>query len=84
MIQRTQKTTDDAKKEIALIEAKLKTRLNEKGYGTFVTGHEMLGVIDEEMLELKMAVIANDPHALEHELTDIAVACIWSLVSLRK
>jgi hypothetical protein len=61
MIERIQKTIDEAKSEIALIESKLKTRLDEKGYGIFVTNHEMLGVIDEEMLELKMAVIANDP-----------------------
>jgi hypothetical protein len=84
MTLRIEQTMDDARREIALIETKLKSRLDEKGYGIFVSSHEMLGVIDEEMLELKMAVIANDRHAIEHELIDIAVACIWSLVSLRR
>lgn len=59
-------------------------RLEEKGRGAFVSNHEMLGVITEEYHELIEAIHRNDSIDVASELSDIAVACLVSLASLRE
>lgn len=61
---------------------KLGSRLIQKGSGTFKSSHEILGVVTEEYDELIQAVRSNDNKKLEHELIDIAVACVFGLASI--
>ena len=57
-------------------------RIEEKGRGAFTSNHEMLGIIAEEYHELIEAVRQNDPVDVANELSDIAVACLFSLASM--
>lgn len=67
---------------LAIIGNKLHSRLEEKGKHTFISPHEILGIVTEEYKELIDAVQADKLAILEHELIDVAVACVWGLVSL--
>jgi hypothetical protein len=58
--------------------------LNEKGYHSFSSIHEILGVVDEEHHELKDAVKHNNHEEIKQELLDIAVGCIWGVVSINE
>jgi predicted transcriptional regulator len=62
---------------------RLNERLSEKGRGIFLSSHEALGVITEEILELIDAVHQHDPESIKEELIDVAVAAIWGLVSVK-
>ena len=62
---------------------KMRARLEEKGYGSFTSIHEVLGMMSEEHQELIDAVHANDWDQLDKELLDIAVGAIFSLACLR-
>lgn len=64
---------------------KLLTRLKEKGYGSYASRHEILGIIEEEMLELKEAVRINTPRGYiryKEELMDVAVAALFGYISM--
>lgn len=59
------------------------SRMSEKhGEGSFASTHEIIGVLEEEMLELKEAAHRNHQEDVKKELLDIitaawfAVACI--------
>ena len=58
-------------------------RLEEKGYGSFISYHETLGVVTEEYFELVDAVRSNDVEHIKDELMDLAVAVIFGHASLR-
>ena len=60
----------------------LEMRLEEKGYRTYASSHEISGIVDEEVNEMKEAVHDNDNEYLRKELIDIAVAAIWGIVSI--
>jgi hypothetical protein len=60
----------------------LEERLAEKGYHTFVSSHEISGVLREEYKEVGDAVHLNSNEFLRKELIDLAVACIWGIVSI--
>jgi len=45
-------------------------------YGPYSSPHEVLGVLEEEFLELKQAIHANDWKAARAEAGDIAAVCI--------
>ena len=62
---------------------KLESRLRERGTGIFISQHEILGIVYEEMSEYVGAVHKNDHDAQEKELLDIAVAAVWGIVSIR-
>lgn len=51
-------------------------RLSEKGFGTFVSSHEARGIIHEEVIELFEAFSDKNPAEIEHELKDVALACL--------
>ena len=56
----------------------LSRRLNQKGFGTLASKHEILGVITEEYHELIHAIESNVPlEQVQKELRDIAVGCIF-------
>lgn len=71
--------TDSA---IRSIRDALERRLEEKGYSTYASTHEISGIIEEEYDEMKECVHDNDQQHLRKELIDIAVAVIWSIVSI--
>lgn len=72
---------DDA---IKIVAEKLEFRLKQKGNKTFTSTHEILGVVAEEYAELIHAVQNNNPAEVIEELKDIAVACIFGIVSINK
>jgi len=59
----------------------LSQRLDQKGRGIFVSSHETLGIIAEEVGELEESVRTNNPDKQKHELMDIAVAAILGVAS---
>jgi len=53
-------------------------RINQKGYGTWKSSHEIYGIIAEEVMELLQAIHDNKPlEEVQKELIDIAVACLF-------
>lgn len=66
-----------------LVMGRMQERLQEKGRGSFVSIHEISGIVLEEHTEIQDAVHLNDHGLLYSELEDMAVACIFSLASLR-
>jgi NTP pyrophosphatase (non-canonical NTP hydrolase) len=68
----------------ALDEARseLSRRLGQKGYGGFVSTHEMFGKLMEEVNELSEALHDNDQEQFIAELKDIVVAALFSLASI--
>ena len=60
----------------------LRFRLKEKGYGTFASRHEALGVIVTEMQELTHAVEHEHSAEIKHELMDVAVRCVFAVACM--
>jgi hypothetical protein len=60
----------------------LEQRLEEKGFHTFTSSHEISGILKEEYKEMGDAVHLNNNEFLRKELIDLAVACIWGIVSM--
>lgn len=58
-------------------------RLAEKGYGVFVSRHEILGAATEEFLELVQAVQGGTEIDLVEELIDLAVACVFGAACIQ-
>lgn len=67
---------------LKLTAEKLSFRLQQKGYGTFTSSHEILGVITEEYHELIEAVKSNTLNEVKEELKDIAVGCIFAIACI--
>ena len=61
---------------------RLYDRLNQKGYGTFSSTHEVLGMITEEYYELIEAVKSNKMSDVKDELEDIAVGCLFAIACI--
>lgn len=63
----------------------LSQKLNKSGYGAFLGKHEILGVLEQELFELKKAI--HEEHLgikpVKNELMDIAVACVFSVACIR-
>ena len=59
-------------------------RLREKGYGSFVSVHEILGVLDEELYEYRTEVHSKSKNQQLKidELIDIAVGAIIGIASI--
>ena len=66
----------------AAIAASLDEEIHRKGKGVFLSSHESLGVIEEEMHELREAVRGGNLDHVRKELLDIAVAAMWAIGSL--
>jgi NTP pyrophosphatase (non-canonical NTP hydrolase) len=76
---RTQLTDEQIKMAVDKVTEKLQFRLNQKGYGTFASKHEILGVITEEFKEFVDAVHSKDYEEMKSEIIDLAVGCIFGL-----
>ncbi len=61
---------------------KLNKRLEQKSSSVFISSHEILGIVSEEFREFEDEVKKNDQVGIREELIDIAVGCIWGLVSI--
>ena len=58
-------------------------RLEEKGYGTWLSRHEILGFLTEEYTEAVEAIHSGTLDDIEAELTDIAVGCLFGIACIR-
>ena len=79
MISSERPQLDHATVETAIndFRTELNRRLNEKGYGSWLSRHEILGVLEEELLELKDAVHNKSFSDIRSELLDIAVGAVF-------
>jgi hypothetical protein len=60
-------------------------KIKEKGDMSFISTHEIDGVIDEEFREWKDEVrLNNGEHTKLQELSDIMVAAFWGIISIRQ
>ena len=75
----SERIIDETVEEFANI---LRFRLKEKGYGTFASRHEVLGVIETEMRELEDAVEHQHNDEIRHELMDVAVGCVFGVACI--
>lgn len=58
-------------------------KLKQKGSGAFVSRKEIVGVVDEEIQEVKVESHARNDKDLEIELFDLAVGALWGISSMR-
>ena len=76
-----QKHIDSA---IRVLKNNIDARLYEKGWGSFASRHEILGILTEEMAELNEAITDEFGFKeIEGELFDIAVGCIFGIACIR-
>lgn len=62
---------------------KLYMRLEQKGYGSWLSRHEILGIIAEESFkEVVDAVHRGSLEELREELLDVAVGCIFGVACI--
>lgn len=54
-----------------------------KGNGAFLSMHECMGALDEEVRELKDAVHEGSVVGFDEEMLDVAVAAVFSVASQR-
>ena len=52
--------------------------LDKKGYGAWLSSHEILGIITEEYKELVDAVHSGTKEQMKQELLDVAVGCVFA------
>ncbi len=85
---RKQISEQKVKEAAATVRYHLLDRLDQKGYGTFVSRHELYGIIAEEYREFEEAVHsadlqnANAATSIKAELVDIAVGCIFGIACI--
>jgi NTP pyrophosphatase (non-canonical NTP hydrolase) len=81
---RTQLNKDQIDLGIEKLTIQLLKTLQKKGYGTFASSHEILGVLKEEFDEFADAIHSNNREELKKELMDIAVVCVFGYVCLKE
>jgi hypothetical protein len=81
--QRHQLTMTDLQAAAASVMDKTDYRARQKGMGVMSSGHEILGIIQEEVQEYQDEVHGKtNKEAKIEELKDIAVAAIWGIASI--
>lgn len=60
----------------------LHKRIQEKGRKSFIGPHEMWGIIDEEVDEMKLAIHGDDRGKTVAEMLDVSVGCLFSVASI--
>ncbi|MFA5262045.1 MAG: MazG nucleotide pyrophosphohydrolase domain-containing protein [Candidatus Omnitrophota bacterium] len=74
---------DTVMNAVAETRKKLLFRLMEqKGYGTWTSRHEILGFLTEEYAEVVEAVHSGSLDELKEELLDVAVGCIFAIACI--
>jgi len=79
---RPQVTEEEVTETLETIQAMLEYRLEQKGRGAYASRHECLGIVEEEIHELREAVRSGELTDVGAELIDIAVAAIFGLASI--
>lgn len=83
MIEHRKQITDSSiNKGLIALTGALNHRLEEKGYGTFASRHEVQGIITEEYHELIEALKSNNTEEFRAELLDLAVACVFGVICI--
>jgi NTP pyrophosphatase (non-canonical NTP hydrolase) len=77
---RVQVEEEHIRQGLKFLTQKLRYRLEEKGKGTFSSRHEILGVLEEEMYELRRAVCGENNIRVADELLDVAVAAVYGYI----
>jgi len=60
----------------------MRDRLNEKGPGSFVSRHEILGALQEEWDEFKETVHSSTFSDTKDELFDLAVGAVFAIACI--
>jgi len=81
MIKRPQIKKDAEDEILYRVQRWLEMRLRQKGRRQLASRHELLGILDEEMAELREAVHSGTRAAIDSECLDVAVAAIMGLLS---
>ena len=76
-IKRVQISKQQVDASLEILKKEIYRRLEQKGWGTLSSIHEISGIITEEYDEMKEAVISNRPKNMRDELYDIAVAAVF-------
>lgn len=80
---RPQISKETVQRAIDKFAEKLYMRLEQKGYGSWLSRHEILGVITEEALvEVPEAVHHGTLEELREELLDVAVGCVFGVACI--
>ena len=82
MSRRKEITNTQIEEAVAAFRKELARRLDQKGMGTFVSSHEIIGCVGEEYDEAKQDVHDNDNHQLRKELLDIAVGAVFGVACI--
>ncbi len=81
---RPQITRAQVRRAISETTIKLFDRLdNDKGWGSWLSRHEILGFLEEETYETKKAVHEGCLEDIASELKDCAVGCIFAIACIR-
>lgn len=82
---RPQITDDNLKWAMDALKAHLDKKLDQKGKGAWLSRHEILGIITEEVdVELKEAVHSETNQQIMGELADIAVGCVFAMACIEQ
>lgn len=84
MSERVQIAGEQIEEALEMFETMLFHRLKEKGYGTFASTHEILGIITEEFQELVDAVKNNSVGEVHRELLDLAVGAVFAIACINQ
>lgn len=84
MIERPQTNAQEVVVFLESLEEKIKRRLKQHGNGIAVSPHEVYGIVAEEVHELTMAMHDNNEREFYEELEDIAIACVFGMVSMHR
>lgn len=76
-MERTQITKEQVEAAVEAFRKKLYWRLQQKGWGTLASTHEIAGVLGEEHNEMMKALEDNDEVEFKKELLDIAVGAVF-------
>ena len=79
---RQQITEQEVNEAVATIRYHLFRRLEQKGFGTWTSRHEILGFLTEEYHEAIEAVHSKTANEVKAELVDIAVGCIYGVACI--
>ena len=75
-------TEENINKAMDILKYHLERRLKEKGYGTFASTHEIYGIMQEEVDELKEAMRYNHPDEFMGELEDVGVVALFGIACI--
>lgn len=76
-------TDEQIESAMAEFKGKMATTLEKKGWNSYFNLNEVLGILEEEYLELAEAVRSNDHEQLSIELLDIAVGAAFECANRR-